>query len=288
MLDMSNKLEPQVEKIRFRSGPGEISGTLYLPVGEPSKVAVVNSATGVSQGFYTHFARWLAREHGMACLTYDYRDFGDSLTGNMADSDATMVDWAILDQPAARAELRRRFPGKPIWVFGHSLGTMVMPLQPGLEDVERVIGVASGLVNVSDHPWPYRALVYLFWYGHVPLAARMLGYLPGRLVGFGADLPLGVYKDWRRWCTDPSSFLQDSGDRLPDLDWRHTNIRVDYHAFSDDHMMPPVCTERLVRLFGEGKATFHVHDPQSMNLKSVGHLGAFNRRNADIWPALVA
>ncbi len=119
MLDTQSAVK--TEEFCFPSGDTDLSARLYLPQVEPSVLVVLNSATAVSMDFYKHFATWLAAENGMACLTYDYRDFGRSLKGRLQDAKSKMSDWALIDMPAARAEMRRRFPNAKLWVIGHSI-----------------------------------------------------------------------------------------------------------------------------------------------------------------------
>ncbi len=285
MLDA--QLAITVEDFRFPSGPAMLSARLHLPVSAPETVVVINSATGVPRGYYQHFARWLATERGMACLTYDYRDFGHSLTGPQKASTATMADWALIDMPAARAEMRRRFPQAKLWNIGHSLGAMLGPVQPDIDQIDRMIGVCSGLVTLGDHPWPYRALAALFWFGHAPLAVRALGYLPGKALGFGEDLPAPVYWQWRKWCTAAESYRPEIGRSLPEARWSTDGGRVDLIAFEDDQMVPPEAVWRLADLYGP-KAKRHLLSPQEFGLPKVGHIGAFARRNAAVWPHLIA
>ncbi|SDX49227.1 Predicted alpha/beta hydrolase [Ruegeria halocynthiae] len=275
------------EDFRFPSGPAQLSARLYLPVADPETVVVMNSATGVPKDYYQHFARWLAEEHGLACLTYDYRDFGCSLTGSQKRSNATMAEWALIDIPAARAEIRRRFPKAKLWSIGHSLGGMFGPVQPDIEQIDRMICVCSGLVTLRDHPWPYRALAALFWYGHAPLAVQALGYLPGKVVGFGSDLPAQVYWQWRNWCTAPESYVPDIGISLPENRWAGTGKQVDLFAFEDDQMVPANAVWRLADLYGSG-ARRHLLAPSEFGLSDIGHIGAFARRNAAVWPRLIA
>lgn len=276
-----------VEDFEFPSGPFQLSARLYKPAVEPETVVVLNGATGVPRDYYQHFARWLADARGVACLTYDYRDFGQSLGGRLKDSDANMADWALGDMPAAQAEMRRRYPGAKLWVVGHSIGGMLGPLQPGIEEIDRMICVCSGLVTVADHPWPYKGLAMLFWYGHVRLLVRALGYLPGRLLGFGSDLPAGVYWQWRKWCTSPTSYLPEIGTTLPKADWGRADTPVDLIAFQDDQTVPPKAVWRLADLYGD-RARRHLLAPNDFGLAEVGHIGAFARRSKAVWPRLIA
>jgi predicted alpha/beta hydrolase len=64
------------EDFTFSAGEAELSARLYMPASAPDVAVVVHAATGVPRDYYQHFARWLVEEQGMACLTYDYRDFG--------------------------------------------------------------------------------------------------------------------------------------------------------------------------------------------------------------------
>ncbi|SLN58122.1 alpha/beta hydrolase family protein [Ruegeria meonggei] len=269
------------------SGPASLSARLYLPATPPMVAVVVHSATGVPRDYYKHFARWLAAERGMACLTYDYRDFGHSLTGSMKASKATMAEWALVDMPSARAEMRRRFPDAQQWSIGHSVGGLLGPIQPDIDQIDRMICVCSGLVTLTDHPWPYRALAWMFWNGHAPLAVKAMGYLPGKALGFGANLPASVYWQWRKWCTAPLNYVPEIGDTLPNARWAGSNTPVDLFAFKDDQMVPPDAVWRLADLYGP-KARRHELSPSEFGLPEIGHIGAFARRNAAIWPQLIA
>ena len=183
--------------------------------------------------------------------------------------------------------MRQRFPEAKLWSIGHSLGGMFGPLQSDIEQVDRMICVCSGLVTLTDHPWPYRALATLFWYGHVPLMVKALGYLPGKAVGFGPNLPERVYWQWRKWCTAPQSYVPEIGTTLPASRWAEYGKQVDLFAFEDDQVVPPKAVWRLADLYGTG-AQRHLLSPSGFGLSQVGHIGAFARRNAAVWPRLIA
>ncbi|WP_147110436.1 alpha/beta fold hydrolase [Tateyamaria sp. syn59] len=270
--------------LAFKTEDGaELVGRLYRPDQRPFAAVVLNSATGVPQTFYTHFARWLAAERGMAVLTYDYRGTGRSASGPMRQVKADMTDWGIRDQVAARRAIRREVPGTQLWIIGHSLGAMLLPNQPELDDVVRVIGVASGIVHHNDHPWPYRAVALNFWFTLGPLATLLCGYLPGRVLRMGEDLPAGVFWQWRKWCTSRDFYDADLGPRLPAPDW-NSPATVRLHAFTDDDLIPPAQTARLARVYGVEPV---VIDPKAHGLSAVGHVGAFSRRNRALWPVLL-
>ena len=274
------------QTVVFKTKDGaELVGQLYLPPHPAFAIVVLNGATGVPQRFYRHFARWLANERGLACLTYDYRDFGRSASGSLRASTAKMSDWAITDAEAARQAARKLIPETPIWLVGHSLGTMMIPAQDDISDVARIIGVSSGLVHVKDHPLSYRWLAYLFWYGLGPIATALSGYLPGRALRFGEDLPSGVYWQWRAWCTTHGFFQQKLGREPPDFRPDKLNAPIQFYSLKDDVMTTPECVQRLADLF---KTAHHTTiDPADHDLGKVGHLGLFTPANKALWPVIL-
>lgn len=277
-------LPPLVEPLRFGPGSAPLSG-LWIAPPRPVAATVLHGATGVPMRFYRPFAEWLAATRGQAVLIYDYRDFGASARGSMRQSRATMADWGIADQAAALAELARRGGGLPLFVIGHSLGGLMLGFHPGMERVARIVTVASGLVHVTDHPPGFRLKARLFWHGMAPLA-RLLGYLPGRALGFGPDLPLGVYAEWRRWCLNRGGWLSDVGDRLPLPDPSRVRGRMRVVALADDALVPPAAVWRLMATYPAAVKRQRVLRPADFGLARIGHIAPFARANAAIWPEL--
>ena len=276
-------IEPETHVFKTRDG-AELIGQLYRPAYPPFAAVVLNGATGVGQHYYRHFARWLAEERGVACLTYDYRQTGRSAVGPMRHSTASMKDWGITDAEAARRALEKRVPNTAIWVMGHSLGGMLLPFQTGIEGIARVITVGAGDVHVSDHPWPYRLLPLAFWFGIGPAAARIAGYLPGRAIGFGADLPMAAYRQWKQWCTTRGSVRSD--ETMPDVQVKDWQLPLRMISFEDDLMAPTASTERMAERFAAGDVS--VLRPRDFGLGRIGHLAAFHPKNRRVWPDLIA
>ncbi|WP_299304089.1 hypothetical protein [uncultured Litoreibacter sp.] len=275
--------QPIKQEIEIRSGVHRLAGRLFHPTGTPKAVVIINAATGVRQRYYEAFATWLAVERGLACVTYDYRDFGESQSGALRSSRATMVDWAVHDPIAVRDHIWSLLPGLPIWHLGHSIGGMGLAFQDGVSGLERVITVASGPVHLRDHPWPYRALAAAFWYGPAPLATRLLGYLPGRKLGVGPDLPSGVYWQWRKWCTTQGFFAGDIGAALPYPDYNAVGCPVRIVAAADDKLVPPKAVWRTMDFYREAVVTQKVLKPDAFGLQSIGHIEVFAEENQACW-----
>ena len=275
------------ERIRIAANGATLSGRIFIPAGRARAIAVLHGAVGVPQTVYRHFAAWLAAERSIACLTYDYRDFGASAVRPMKHSRATLTDWGLYDQAAANDLAKSLFAGVPLWSIGHSLGGAMMPFHkvPGLE---RAIVIAAGIAHVSDHPWPYQGLARQFWHLSGPLATWAAGYMPGSKIGFGSNLPAGVFWQWRRWCTKRGFYLNEAGRDLPQLDAQRHTAPTRFVAISDDVMVPPRAVWRLMTLFPEARRSQLVLRPKDFGLTGIGHLGAFRRDSAKLWSAMIA
>ena len=273
--------------VQIRADGAVLAGRLVLPRGVVRAAVVVHGATGVPAGYYRAFADWLAAERDCAVLTYDYRDFAASARGPLRHATATMTDWGLRDQAAALEALGRLQPGLPRWVVGHSLGGLWLAFHPAMPGVARVVTVGSGLIHVTDHPPGFGVKARFFWHGPVPYLARRLGYLPGARLGFGADLPLGVYQDWRRWCLTRGFHLSDLGRLLPMPGSARVTAEMRVVAVADDPWVPPVAVWRGMTMYPQAVKRQLVLQPADFGLAGIGHLGAFHRANAVVWPALV-
>jgi predicted alpha/beta hydrolase len=274
-------------EVALQAQGATLAGRLLLPRGKVRAAVVLHPAAGAPAGFYRAFAAWLAEERDLAVLTYDYRDFGASASGPLRQSQATMIDWGLRDQAATVAALGGLVPGVPRWVIGHSMGGVWLGFHPAMAGVDRVVTVGSGLTHVSDHPFGYRMKARAFWHGPLPWISPALGYLPGARVGLGADLPLGVYQDWRRWCLSPGLHLSDIGRRLPMPDPALVTAEMRVVAIADDPMVPPSAVWRVMGLYPQATKRQLVLRPEAFNLDRIGHMGPFHARNAVVWPALV-
>ncbi|MEM8825080.1 MAG: alpha/beta fold hydrolase, partial [Pseudomonadota bacterium] len=227
-------------------------------------------------------ARWLA-DNGVACLTYDYRDFGWS--GSPRGSPATMTDWGVRDQQAARNYAAEAMPGTPVWVIGHSLGGMMLSYQTGLDRIDRVICVAAGAVHVTDHPWPYQAFARAFWTPGLPSLARRVGYLPMQAIGVGPDIPAGVYEQWRRWCL--SRDFQASDPDLVATRPEALACPVRMVAVADDSLCPPKSVWRLMKAYPAARISKEVIRPKDVGLARIGHLDVLGSKGAGAWNSVL-
>ncbi|MEO0321012.1 MAG: alpha/beta fold hydrolase [Pseudomonadota bacterium] len=254
---------------------------------EASGVSVLHGATGVPLTYYAAFAQWLSEEKNHHVLFYEYRDSGDLTKAQIRQSKATMADWGITDQSAALDYAIEMFPHLPIHTIGHSLGGFCMPFHKNAHKVVTHTTVNSGLAYWPTHPWGYMVQVIMFWFVLGPLAVKLLGYLPGVLLGMKSNLPPNVYWQWRKWCTNPDlhQIEWDKGLPQPDLDKFTGKLTI--IGTKDDSIIPPNRVFILDRFFPAATVEKRLIDPAEYGLKAVGHIAIFAKRNAKIWPDII-
>lgn len=262
-----------------------LSGLLFHSTVSPARACVLHSATGVPKEFYIKFADWLARERGMTTLIYDYRGFGGSRTGSLKDEKAILSDWGVKDQSAALDHLIAACPGAEINVIGHSLGGMFLNFHEQGHKVKKAFAVASGMGYWRDHPLHYKPAVTMFWWLAGPAATKIKGYMPGKALGLGADLPAGVYWQWRRWCLSRDFYRADFGRVFaPPVEGRKPQ-HVEYIAIADDPLITPAMVKKLADTIpGAGYRVINRRDFGGG--QKIGHIAIFSEKNKAAWPLL--
>lgn len=153
-------------------------------------------ALGVAARHYLPLAEALAAR-GIAVAIHEWRGIGSS--NRRA---GRHVDWGYrqlleLDMPAGIAVMRGQWPGARYWIGGHSLGGQLATIYGALhpQDFNGLTLTASGAPYWRRFPqsWPI-GLAYVA----APWLARLVGYLPGRRIGFGGNEARGVIDDWAR------------------------------------------------------------------------------------------
>jgi predicted alpha/beta hydrolase len=280
---------PTVEDVRIPTGDGRtLIGRLYHPGMAACQAVVLHGGAGFPARFYQDFASWLASTHRTAVLIYDYRDFGWSLDRPLAQSNACLSDWGIRDQSAALSFLRERFPALPLRVLGHSLGGQWLAFHDDVAHVDRVVAVGSGPGFWRDHPYPMLPTVVAFWWLVGPLATRLAGYMPGRLLGLGADIPAGAYWEWRRLCLQRDLHRSEWGRGYPHPRLETARFKLTLVPIADDMLIAPHMVRKLPVFYPHAQLDEVLLSPAELGLKAIGHGGAFLARNQACWPKIAA
>lgn len=282
---MDQRTAIEKREVTIASEGAELKGLYYQPMRPAVANLVLHGATGVPQRYYSSFANWAA-SRGVGVLTYDYRDFGASQTIPVSDSKATFADWAVRDQAAAENAMLDLVEG-PVWLLGHSLGGLMFAFRKHHARVERITTIGAGFAYVGDHPWSYRPLAIAFWYGIGPTATRLAGYMPGKRLLLGEDLPAGVYWQWRKWCTSRDFFRSDIGFSLPEPDFAMPGPEFCMLTMEDDVVVPPSAVRRYHDVFPAGRAQFRILKPSEFGVPALKHIEVLSRRSEPAWPAVL-
>jgi predicted alpha/beta hydrolase len=261
-----------------------LSATRYSGPFPAHSSILVAGATAVPQRFYRRFAEFTARQ-GYETVTLDYRGIGRSAPASLRDFHMDYTDWARRDLAAAIDLLAAE--GRPVYLVGHSYGGACFGLVPNFEKVASVYAFGAG---AGWHGWMPRLeqlRVLALWHGIGPVLTAAMGYLPWSLVMSGEDIPIDVYRQWKRWCGYPHFLLDD-----PQLE----GVRETYAAVTtpmvvanslDDLWSPP--KSRTAIMTGYTGAPWQAIDidPAARGIGRIGHMGYFREAARPLWDDVV-
>ncbi len=248
-----------------------LSVTAYRPAA-PRYCLLINSATGIDQRFYQHFARHAA-SRGAAVFSYDYRGIAGSRDAKWQGAAPSMAQWGALDMSSMIDHMPQDLP---LAMLGHSVGGQLPGLVPNIARVQALLGVAAqwGYWRL----WPLRQQLRLavMWYLAAPLAIRIFGKMPGWLMG-GESLPLEVAREWSRWCRSPAYMSTEQGHPLRPY-FANLKAPARFLCVSDDQGIAPERTvHTLASLYTSAQVEMQTLTPQDWGLRTLGHFGFFKR-----------
>lgn len=272
-----------------------LTATLYTPdkpalssQGRPQFI-VIGSATAVPRGFYKRFCEYAASQ-GLHAIVADYRGIGESMppSGKLRGFVMDYADWSRYDLAAAVQYAQER---GEVYLVGHSLGGHALGQLPDPNRIKAAYFCGAGAGWAGWMPQPERSKVWIMWNIIGPIATGILGYQPMSKLGIGEDLPLGVYRDWKRWCSFPRYFFDDPAPDAKAIAVKFSQVRVPIAAnvSTDDLWAPPASRNA----FFEGYTHTHVEridiTPQQMGVRQIGHMGYFRKETgAVLWPQIMA
>ncbi len=139
----------------------------------PQAVVLIVHGTALNSGFYAPFAQHL-NEAGYAVGAIDLRDWGQSGGEGRRLGFVRDYDEYVLDVQQLAADARLRYPGKPVYLLGESMGGTVVLLS----QIEHAIPV-DGLILNAPAVWANPGL--MGW--HLPHALVAPGMWSAKVLG---------------------------------------------------------------------------------------------------------
>jgi predicted alpha/beta hydrolase len=217
-------------------------------------VLVCMPAMGTAARFYEPLAGPIVRE-GWRFVTADLRGVGLSAVRVKRGVGFGYREMVGSDWPAVVQKTQSLFPCAPLYLLGHSLGGQLSALylaeNPGA--VAGLVLVAAPSVHWRGWDAPLNAGV-LAGTQAARAVAELLGYFPGRKLGFGGTEARGVIRDWARQARtgryEPRGAPIDYEQLLAELD-----APVLAFSFEDDFLSPPRAVGNLLAKMRRARVT---------------------------------
>lgn len=266
---------------------GTIKGILWAGDGARA-VVLIHPGTAVTQRYYESFARYLSTL-GLNVVTYDYRGTGRSRPASLRGFSVSMSDWMDGDVGAVTRWAAARFPGLPMMAVGHSLGGHALALSDATNSLRAAVllashaGVTATITGVAE-----RVKVRVVMRVLAPLLCAALGYMPGRKLGLGEDLPRDVMLQWSRWTTYPGYFFDD-----PAMDAARRMARVNIPllvlGFDDDPWANAGAINMLIAPLANATIERRQIAPRDAGMAAIGHMGFFRKHASErLWPQVAS
>lgn len=256
-----------------------LAATHYSAQGNLKGNLIMAGATGVQQRFYRRFAEHASKQ-GFNVLTVDYRGIGESRPTSLKGFEMSYLDWGFRDLAAA---VEHMDDGRtPLFWVGHSFGGHALGLLPNHHKITSAYCFGTGAGWAGWMPRLEAFKVRLLWSCVLPLIVAYKGYMAWSMLGMGDDLPLGVYKDWRRWCAHPHYFFDDP--LMAPVASLYAEVRMPcvFANAVDDPWAPPASRDAFLKGYRNAPLLTRDLHPETKK-HPIGHMGYFRASATDAW-----
>ena len=262
-----------------------LAAHLFEPQISNQKVLLINSATGVKQQIYFSVAQFFA-DHGFTVITYDYRGIGLSKPDKMRGFEASMRVWGTTDYKALTSYIKSNFEDYKKYCLGHSVGALILGMNPDSEIFEEFIFVGTQNAFVGNLRLKTKIEAYLGFGIVQPLFTLLLGYFPASWFGLGESLPSGSAFDWRILILNKKStnnLLEKSADFSKKLRQKVLVIWAEDDAWLTEKGVKSLLENTYATL----RPTYrHIYTSESEK-GEIGHVNFFRSYNRKLWKILL-
>lgn len=172
-------------------------------------------------------------------------------------------------------------------MVGHSYGGQALGLAPNHAKVTAMYCFGTGTGWHGYMPFKEKMKVQVIWNIIFPPMVAVTGYLPWSKLNMGADLPIGVYQQWRKWCKNPTYFFADPEQHT--LIAQYAQVKTPIYAVSalDDDWALPNSRHAFMQHYRQAPMQFINISASDYGLKEIGHMGYFRKGAEKIWDEIL-
>ncbi|PCI63954.1 MAG: hypothetical protein COB37_03105 [Kordiimonadales bacterium] len=171
----------------------------YLTAGDAKAVFLMLPAMGVSASLYKNLGDALA-EQGVAVVTFEQRGHGESPYRATRGARFGYADYLDIDLAAAIDWVKTKYVDVPFYIGGHSLGGHMCNFMVADKhnNFAGLIHLAAAFPSIKRFPGARgRRIKRLCQI--IPLLLWVVGYFPGKRMGFAGREYRQLMLDWRDW-----------------------------------------------------------------------------------------
>jgi len=257
------------EIIRLQRSEGtSFALQLYAAADPLAPVILIQPAMGVKAGYYKPLAAAL-QEAGYNVAVAELRgheETGGRLPGR--DYDFGYHDLLTEDWPQAVAAVKARFPGAPLYLYGHSLGGQISAIYAA-HNPQQLDGLI--LTAVSSVHWKLWPLPFWPYSQAAVLVAKLLGHFPGEKFRFAGREARSVIADWGRQARTGRFWFGKPERTDHDAVLATMTIPVLAISLQGDFFAPRHAMDDIVRRFPKAALTRQHLDPKAMGIDGIDH-----------------
>ncbi len=260
----------------------QLAATIYYPIDEIKGAVLIAPATGIKKQFYANFATYLA-EHGYGVVTFDNRGIGQSLSGTINNSDASLQCWGEKDLPAALAELKQVFPNTRYHLVGHSAGGQLIGLMPNAKELSSIFNFACSSGSLRNMKLVHQLKARFFMNFFIPLSNTIFGHTKSQWFGMGEPLPKNAAKQWQKWCNGKGYVKVAFGKTIDDHFYDELQTPSMWINATDDYIANNKNVADMISVFKILPAQKLTLLAKDHDLDEIGHMKFFSRKSKVLW-----
>ncbi len=259
-----------------------LAATIYSPESHIKGAVLMGPATGIKRQFYVNFASFLA-EKGYGVITFDNRGIGESISGHVKNSTASLQCWGEKDMTAALKQLQTAFPNTTYHLAGHSAGGQLIGLMPNAKNISSVFNVACSSGQLSNMSKTHQIKAHFFMNFFIPLSNLLFGHTKSQWVGMGEPLPKRVSQQWREFCNGEGYVKTAFGNTIHQHLYDDLTMLSLWINASDDEIANNANVADMLSVFTKMNAETLTLTPKDYGLHEIGHMKFFSRKSEKLW-----